>query len=104
MQRLIARTRRAFPNGAIGWAPGGPMDCLGPYAKVENCPIKGTDIRRTAYASGYADTFFSVPACTRYKGKYISGFFTSSEDGPVFVPYAHENHKLPMLAVEGGAV
>jgi len=28
-----------------------------------------------------------VPACTRYKGQYIGGYFTSREDGVVFVPY-----------------
>ena len=80
------------------------MDCLGPYAKVQNCPIKGTDIRRTAYASGYADTFFSVPARTRYQGKIITGFFMHEDDGGVvFVPHTCEHHRLPMLATAGGA-
>lgn len=64
------------------------------YAKVENCPIDGTDIRRTAYATGYADTFFSVPANTRYKGRHIRGFFTMRDDGCVFVPYDSEREKL----------
>jgi len=94
MQRFIARVRRDFTNGAVGWAPGGPMDCLGPYAKVENCPIKGTNFKHTAYATGYADTFFSVPARTRHKGAIITGFLTSGEDGPVFVPHTCEQWKL----------
>jgi hypothetical protein len=97
-QRFIARERFEFANGAIGWRPGGPFDCLGPYAKVENCPIDGTNIRRTAYASGYADTFFdtfsSVPANTRYKGKNVRGYFTMSDGGCVFVPYDSERAKL----------
>lgn len=42
----LARERYNFSNGAIGWRPGGPFDCLGPYAKVQNCPIDGTELRR----------------------------------------------------------
>lgn len=80
-------------NGAIGWSPGGPFDCLGPYAKVQNCPINGTDKRLTCYATGYADTMFSVPACTRYKGKHIKGYFTHDERGIVFnVMNSHKHH------------
>ena len=70
MQKFWGRERFDFPNGAVGWRPGGPMDCLGPYAKVQNCPIMvdGVEVgRRTCYATGYANTFFSVPACTRWK-------------------------------------
>lgn len=93
-QRFIAREQYAFSNGAIGWRPGGPFDCLGPYAKVQNCPIDGTELRLTCYASGYADTYFSVPANTRHKGKYISGFFTMDDGGCVFVPYDRERAKL----------
>lgn len=95
--RFLARERFDFSNGAIGWAPGGPMDCLGPYAKVQNCPIVGRPgLRRTCYASGYADTFFSVPAFTRYRGKYVAGFFTRSDDGGiVFHPMARHEDRLP---------
>lgn len=82
-QKFIAREKFEFSNGAIGWRPGGPMDCLGPYAKVNNCPIAGTSLRLTCYATGYADTFFSVPACTRYRGQHIAGYFTHDDDGGV---------------------
>ena len=82
--RFAAREPFTFTNGAIGWRPGGPFDCLGPYAKVENCPIAGTTLRRTCYASGYADTFFSVPAYTRIKGRYVSGYFTMPDGGIEF--------------------
>lgn len=34
-----------WPNGAVGYRPGGPFDCLGPFARVTNCPIDGTDLR-----------------------------------------------------------
>ncbi len=80
-----------YPNGAIGHRPGGSFDCLGPYAKVTNCPIHdASGLRLTCYATGYADTHFSVPACTRYRGKYVSGFFTIGESGVVF--RAHDKH------------
>lgn len=86
--RFYAGERYEYPNGAIGWRPGGPFDCLGPFAKVQNCPIEKTEGKRlTCYATGYADTFFSVPAMTRYKGQYIGGFFTLSDGAVSFVPY-----------------
>ena len=74
--RANPKTEVRYHNGAIGFGPGGPIDCLGPFAKVKNCPIHGTDLRATAYATGYADTWFSIPAYTRVRGKYIGGYFT----------------------------
>jgi hypothetical protein len=95
-QRFYASPRDTFtwPNGAIGHRPGGPFDCLGPYARVRNCPVDGATIRLTAYATAYPDTFFSVPACTRRRGRYIGGFFTIRDDGIVFVPYNRYRHLL----------
>ena len=99
-QKFYANPRDTLThaNGAIGYRPGGPFDCLGPYAKVKNCPIEiGGQIvgRLTCYATGHADTFFSVPACTRSRGRYVSGFFTNRDDGPVFVPHGkHTAHFL----------
>ena len=91
MQRFHANPRDTFTssNGAIGYRPGGPMDCLGPYAKVKNCPVmvEGREVARlTCYAQGYANTYFSIPAATRYKGKRVKGYFTSASDdsGTVF--------------------
>ena len=75
-----------FPDGSTGWRPGGPMDCLGPFAKIENCLIDGTELRKTVYATGYSDTFFSVPARCSHKGKYVSGYITLHDESPVFVP------------------
>lgn len=95
MQRFIAREKFTFPNGAIGWRPGGPMDCLGPWAKVQNCPIHGTELRRTCYATGYPDTFFSVPAVTRFKGWTVKGYLTTDSDGGAqFRPMTDQKHKL----------
>ena len=86
-QRFVARQRYVFTNGAIGWRPGGMFDCLGPYAKVQNCPVEGSDRRYTCYATGYADTMFSIPACTRIRGKLVKGIFQyEGEDNIVFIP------------------
>jgi hypothetical protein len=85
-QRFIATEPFTFPNGAIGWRPGGPFDCLGPYAKVQNCPIAGTALRLTCYATGYADTWFSVPAETRHRGRRIKGYFSTEGDSIEFRP------------------
>jgi hypothetical protein len=77
----------AFPNGAIGYrSSNGPFDCLGPYAKVTNCPIGNTEYRLTCYATAYADTYFSIPACTRIHGKYVRGFFTLDDGAIRFNP------------------
>ncbi len=87
-QRFVARERHEFLTGAVGWSPGEPFDCLGPYAKVRNCPVQGVARRYTCYATGYADTMFSVPAYTRIKGKHVAGFFTLDGGGIMFVPCA----------------
>lgn len=112
-QRYIAREQHDFANGAIGFAPGGSFDCLGPFAKVLNCPVKvrGSEIdlidgefvdtrvylakRYTCYASGIADTFFSVPANTKIRGKSVSGFFSlDANDGCEFIPYSRHEARL----------
>lgn len=98
-QKFRANERFDFDNGAIGWRPGGMMDCLGPFAKVQDCPVvvrlengeKRVVGRYTCYASGYADTFFSIPASTRIKGKHIGGFFTSEDGGCEF--NVNEDHR-----------
>jgi len=95
-QIFQANYKHEFANKAIGWSPGGPMDCIGPWAKVQNCPINGTNLRLTCYATGYADTHFSIPACTRYKGKHIGGYLTQNEDGAEFCPYDRFKDMLPI--------
>ena len=80
--RFAAREKFEYSNDAIGWAPGGPMDCLGPFAKVQNCPVIVDDrefCRLTCYATGYPNSYFSVPACTRYRGKYVRGYLTTRD-------------------------
>lgn len=77
---------RVFVNGAVGYAPGGAFDCVGPYAKVQKCPVMVGDAHvatLTCYATGYADTFFSIPACTRYRGRHVRGYFAVDSEGGV---------------------
>ncbi len=88
-----------WPNGAIGYRTGGGFDIVGPYAKVSNCPIKGTTVRLTCYATAVADTAFSVPACTRYRGNYIKGYFSNDGDnGTVFHVMDSHKHLFPELS------
>ena len=56
-QKFAAREPHTFSNGAVGWRPGGPMDCLGPYAKVTNCPIGATTPNTLATPAGYGHLF-----------------------------------------------
>ncbi len=91
-QVFAARESFQFANGAVGWRPGGPFDCLGPYAKVQNCPIDGTELRLTCYATGHADTYFSIPACTRRKGRYVKGYFSPDDSGGIAF-HAMDSHK-----------
>ena len=100
-QRFFAsKDTMTWRNGAVGHRPGGPMDCLGPFAKVHNCPVDGTDRRVTAYATNYADTFFSVPAACNIRGQYVAGFFTMDEEGPTFVPMNRHRARIPELSNE----
>lgn len=69
------------PNGAAPFYArwiGGPS-----LALVRNCPNNAGISRRTVYATGEPDTFFSIPAACSYKRKRISGFLTC-EDGDWF--------------------
>jgi hypothetical protein len=63
-------------NGAIDWYTnwmGGPS-----LALIRNCPTPYG--ARTVYVQGEADTFFTIPAACRVKGKDVRGFLTC-EDG-----------------------
>jgi hypothetical protein len=96
LQRFYADKNNTFTweNGAVGYRNGSPFDCLGPYAKVKNCPVNGSEKRVIAYATGYADSFFTIPAACKIKGKYVGGFFTGYEGGIVFQPYDKYKERL----------
>ena len=75
-----------------------------PFAKVK-CPVEvvgmSTGLCLTCYATGDADTFFSVPARTRYKGRYIAGFMMRCDDVLTFIAY---EKYLPVFAASNPAL
>ncbi|SRR6266404_8302316 len=94
-----------FSNGAVGQRPhGGPFDSLGPYARVTNCPIAGTNLRLTCYATRYADTYFSVPAATQHKGKHVTGFFMCEDGGIEFHVMDRHRERVGIVPMAPGRV
>lgn len=80
MQKFYAgKARKPDPNGAIQWVSS-PYGCL---AKVDKCPCEDGKAR-TVYITGQPDTYFSIPAATRVRGKYVGGYVTSDENGVRF--------------------
>lgn len=78
-------------NGAIPYRVG-PWQVL---SKIANCPvICDREVRVTVYATGHADTYFSIPACCKVRGKYIGGYITGTETGHVFHPYDRFKDRL----------
>lgn len=67
-------------NGATPWYThwlGGPS-----LALVRDCPIENTTISpRVVYVRGEAYTFSALPAACRYRGKTITGYITTDDDG-----------------------
>jgi hypothetical protein len=81
MQKYRADKAETQLDGAKVWyAPwmGGPT-----IAKITNCRLANlvSEPRRSVYITGEPDTYFSVPAVTRYMGKRIKGYVTSEDDG-----------------------
>jgi hypothetical protein len=72
-----------LPGGSLAWFSrwvGGPT-----LAKVENChweTLQG-DVLVTAFVSGEADTYFSIPAYCHFKGCRVRGYLTGKEDGSI---------------------
>lgn len=85
MQKFRAdECRERSANGAREWVAnwmGGPT-----LSKVEDCPCEDGKAR-TVYITGQPCTWFSVPAATRVRGQYVSGFVTYDDAGPKFVAF-----------------
>lgn len=91
---------RVYPNKAEVYYSFGPFATI---AKVKNCPCEDGS-RRTIFVTGYADTFFSVPARTtiHQKGKSlsVSGFISfadigiDEESGPYFIATGKRRYAL----------
>ena len=84
MQRFRANTSQLHADGAIAYYAnwlGGPT-----LAKVTNCRLANMagDMRRTVYATGEPDTFFSIPATCRIAGHRVRGYLTMSEGNIIF--------------------
>lgn len=85
MQKYRAdRQGETCANGAIPWHAdwiGGPS-----LALVKQCPVNwqtdGATV--TAYVTGEADTWFSIPAVCRYLGRRVKGYITTDDFGYVF--------------------
>jgi hypothetical protein len=93
MQKYRADSFRTQPDGAVCWYAdwaGGPT-----LARINKCRIAGTDLRRAVYITGAADTWFSIPAATRIRGRYVRGYVTGESDtGDNLVFHALDSHKL----------
>jgi hypothetical protein len=81
--RAEAPGKQEFPNGAVPWYAywmGGHTLSL-----VRNCPtVFG---RRTVYALGEPDTYFSIPAACTFKGRTVEGYLTVGDEGWEFRAY-----------------
>lgn len=77
-------------DGSVLWYAqwvGGPS-----LAAVQRCRVHGTEKRYTVEITGYPDTWFSQPAVTRIKGRRITGYVTSDDEGYL---YFRPNTPLP---------
>lgn len=92
----------AQPNGSILYRTPGPFASV---AAVGNCPCADGQ-RRMVYATGEPDTFFSIPAATRVRGKWVSGFLTTADtlksaEGYEFVHYTYGKNAALMQEWRG---
>jgi hypothetical protein len=81
MQKYRADKASVQPDGAMVWHTlwmGGPT-----LAKIKYCRLANLagEPRRSVYITGEPDTFFSIPAVTRYMGKRLKGYVTGDDDG-----------------------
>jgi hypothetical protein len=80
-QKYRADRAELQKDGAKVWYThwmGGPT-----LAKIENCRLENLagEPRRTVYITGEPDTWFSIPAVTKYFGKRVVGYVTGDDDG-----------------------
>jgi hypothetical protein len=83
MQKYRADVKKAQPDGAIVWS----AEWMGgrSLSMITNCRTDmAGDPRVTAYVTGEADTFFSIPAVCSYMGCRVRGYVTSDDDGLMF--------------------
>lgn len=49
-------------------------------------------VRKTNRISQNADTFFSIPASIRFRGKTVAGFLSIEDETVQFIPYKHRKN------------
>jgi hypothetical protein len=72
-----------YKNGGVPWYSrwiGGPS-----LALIRNCATPFGP--RTVYVTKEADTYFSLPAACKFKGRAVRGFVMYENESMVFVPY-----------------
>jgi len=69
-----------YPNGSESVLSNGPWAQL---VKIKNC-MCSDGIQRVAKITGQPDTYFSVPAAVKIRGKTVTGFITCDENGYEF--------------------
>lgn len=81
MQKYRADLSEVQSDGARVWR----SDWMGgkPIAKIENCLLENLEggMRRTVYAIGEPDTWFSVPAVCKIQGCAVNGYITTADSG-----------------------
>lgn len=89
LQKYRADKSEKQSDDSVAWYAqwfGGPS-----LAKIENCRIHESELRRMVYITGEPDSFFSQPAACKVKGKTVRGYVTSDESGYIF--HAMDSHK-----------
>ncbi|WP_024516995.1 hypothetical protein [Bradyrhizobium sp. Tv2a-2] len=84
MVRVRCDRSESQSDGATVWYAdwiGGPS-----LAKIENCQWESIagDMRVTAFVTGEADTYFSIPAYCNHRGRRVRGYITSTDGNLVF--------------------
>lgn len=81
MQKYYADKKTTQADGAVVHH----NSHFGLLARVDNCRLENLagDMRRTVYATGDADTAFSIPAVCKLMGTRVRGYLTSDDAGNV---------------------
>ncbi len=79
-QKYRADFSKPQPDGAAVWCANwnfGPT-----ISKITNCRLENLvgDMRATVYITGEPDTWFSIPAVCRIRGKRVKGYVTSDDE------------------------
>lgn len=73
----------------------------GLYGKYGNRLLCSDGVIRAARLAPTPDTFFSVPASVRVKGKHVSGYYTKEGELHAFRHHTVHSDKLPVWPNEG---